>query len=320
MNTDAEFPIARKTDRIELGELAQAFLRQLNGKTLRAYKYDLERFAQWLELKDIDHLARELLADDDHRKANSIVLRWKNYMNEEGLSSSTLNRRLSSVRSLVRFAQMLGIVGWQINVPNEKKRGVRDTTGPGRSGMKKLLAELNSREDSPVTRRSKALVRLLFDVALRREEVSGIQMEDLDLGNSRLQILGKGRDKKEYVYIGRDVVTAILEWTEVREGGDQGALFKSFDPVGKGSGNLTGNSIYRIVKGLGRSAGVSITPHSLRHGGVTLALDKTHGDIRRVARFSRHEKLDTVYEYDDRRKDRDADISNLIGDSLREDD
>ena len=64
----------------------------------------------------------------------------------------------------------------------------------------------------------------------------------------------------------------------------------------------TGQSVYAIVRRLGDAAGIRARPHGLRHSAVTRLLD-LGVDLRRVARFSRHCKLETLVKYDDNRQD-----------------
>jgi integrase/recombinase XerC len=54
-------------------------------------------------------------------------------------------------------------------------------------------------------------------------------------------------------------------------------------------------------------------PHGLRHRGITRALDLAGGDVRRVRRFRRHAKLETLLRDDDNRRDEAGAIAHLLG-------
>jgi len=58
------------------------------------------------------------------------------------------------------------------------------------------------------------------------------------------------------------------------------------------------------------------TPHGLRHQGITRALDLAHGDVRKVRRFSRHAKLETLLKYDDNRVDEAGAIARMLSEDL----
>ena len=79
---------------------------------------------------------------------------------------------------------------------------------------------------------------------------------------------------------------------------------------------LTHLSIWRAVRRLGNLAGLALParPHGLRHAATTRLLDLTGGDVRRVRRFARHAKLDTVAIYDDARQDFGGQLAELLGD------
>ncbi|MGO8903931.1 MAG: hypothetical protein ACLQU5_37190 [Isosphaeraceae bacterium] len=70
------------------------------------------------------------------------------------------------------------------------------------------------------------------------------------------------------------------------------------------------------MKALGRTAGLAreVRSHGLRHEAITRALDLCAGDVRRVRRFSRHAKVETLLRCDDNRRDEAGAIARLPGD------
>jgi len=185
----------------------------------------------------------------------------------------------------------------------------RDTRGPGPDGFRKLLARLNGRQDFAALR-DRALLRLLYDLALRRGEVVGLDREDVDLVTGTVAVLGKGRREKVLLTLPGPTRRALAAWLAVR-GEGPGPLFTALAPGRKGR-RLSGAGLYLIVRHLGEEVGVRVRPHMLRHSAITAALDATAGDVRRVQRYSRHRKLDTLLVYDDRRKDQAGDVARLV--------
>lgn len=53
-------------------------------------------------------------------------------------------------------------------------------------------------------------------------------------------------------------------------------------------------------------------PHGLRHTGITVAPDAFEGDVRKVRKFSRHSKVETVLAYGDERRDVGGEVSAVI--------
>jgi integrase/recombinase XerC len=57
-----------------------------------------------------------------------------------------------------------------------------------------------------------------------------------------------------------------------------------------------------------------LSPHRIRHSSITVALDATNGDVRRVRKLSRHKKVKTVIIYDENRLRDQGDLTDLISD------
>jgi integrase/recombinase XerC len=95
-----------------------------------------------------------------------------------------------------------------------------------------------------------------------------------------------------------------------------GPLLIRLDRAAAGMDRLTGDAVARLVKALGRKAGLAreVRPHGLRHEAITRALDLCPGDLRRVRHFSRHAKIGTLLRYDDNRRDEAGAIARLPGD------
>jgi integrase/recombinase XerC len=171
------------------------------------------------------------------------------------------------------------------------------------------LRPVNAHTD-PKGLRDRAALRLLFDLALRRGEVVGLDAEDLDLAGGTVAVRGKGRMLKVRLTMPAATRAALAAWMAVR-GPGPGPLFVSLDQ-GQPGGRLSGTGLYLVVRDLGRKVGLRTWPHAIRHSAITAALDATGGDVRRVEKFSRHRKLDTLLLCDDRRKDDAGSIAQLV--------
>jgi integrase/recombinase XerC len=146
---------------------------------------------------------------------------------------------------------------------------------------------------------------------LRRAEVCSLDLAHLDLQGGAIEVLGKGRSRRERLSLPGPTREALAAWVQAR-GPAPGPLFTSLDRAGKGDGRLTGSAIYTIVRGLGHKAGLVARPHGLRHAAITEALDRTHGDVRKVQRFSRHRDVRVLLRYDDARQDLAGEVARLV--------
>src|SRR5262249_49678196 len=231
--------------------------------------------------------------------ANAAALAWRNDMAARRLAPATIARRLAALRSLVKLARVLGITTWALEVEAPRVETLRDTRGPGKDGFRRLLAQLKVRSDRKGLR-DRAILHLLFDLALRRAEVCSLDLCHLDLQAGAVEVLGKGRERRERLSLPGPTREALVAWVQVR-GAAPGPLFTSLDRAGKGSGRLTGSAVYTIVRTLGHKVGLVARPHGLRHAAITEALDRTSGDVRKVQRFSRHRDVRVLLRYDDAR-------------------
>ncbi len=246
--------------------------------------------------------------------AVTLVLRYKAMLVERGLKEATINRRLSAIRSLVKLAFCAGKCGYTLEeVKGEKVQVYRDTKGISREAYRKVLAIPD--RTTLKGKRDYALLRLLWDNALRRGEIAGADLGDFDPSSKTLKIRGKGKGTAhEALDLSVTTAEAIRDWLLARrELNREAPLFISLDPIKKGH-RITGAGIYWIVQHYCKAAGVTkrMSPHRIRHSSITAALDATNGNVRKVQKLSRHAQIDTLMVYDDNRQKDQLEISNLL--------
>lgn len=298
--------------------LADLLADKRSPNTRHAYEKDLKDFFRFIASSDpLPELVTEFLGLDRFR-AVTLVLKYKAHLIDRGLKEATINRRLAAIKSLVAFARKMGKCDYTLeDIKCEKVKPYRDTTGISKDAYKRMLAIPD--RDTLKGKRDYALLRLLWDNALRRSEISQADIKDLDLEVRALLIIGKGNgSQKEAVSLSRPTVNAILDWLQARQELDiNQPLFIALDNANYGH-RLSGTSIYRLVEAVASSAGISkkLSPHRIRHSGITAALDATGGDVRRVQKLSRHANLNTLMIYDDNRQDVQGEISSLLADMV----
>ena len=291
--------------------LVEMFLAGRSPRTLEAYRADLADFARFAGASTAEEAITALLAGGAGQ-ANQVASAYKSHLLDRNLSPATTNRRLAALRSVVKLARVFGLVPFGLEVENVPSQPYRDTRGPGVAVIGAILHELEVTKGDK-GRRDAAIIRLLFDLALRRAEVCSLDLADVDLQTSTIKVMGKGRREPITLTLPTETRDALAGWIEVR-GDAPGPLFTNLhhNPAVRGS-RLTGRSLARIVTDLGLTIGVvGLHPHSLRHASITAALDATNGDVRSVARFSRHKQVSTVMLYDDARSDMFGRIAAMV--------
>lgn len=285
--------------------LLDTYFRNKDPKTVRVYKRCLGDFQEWLGASSMEEAAARFLGDGQG-KANMTALNFKDHLRKQEYAPSSVNTHLVALRSLVKIGRLLGMIPWMLDVENVQNETYRDTAGPGRALFGKVWTELAARTDEMGVR-DRTILALAHDAGLRREEIESIDLDHIDWTNDKVWVKAKKKTSRVAVPLNKSVQEEVRKWM-LHRGKEPGALFKNFDPAGKGD-RLTGTSIDRICKkyGLGHA-------HGVRHLAITEALEVTNGNIREVMKFSRHSDPKTVMIYDDNRKN----VSGAISEKLAE--
>ncbi len=284
------------------------------ASTRREYHKDLRKF--FVAMTGVEPNADSVLEflHLTEKRAVAVVLKYKAKLLTQGLKEATVNRRLSAVKSLVKFARKLGVCSYSLEgVELEKVKVYRDTSGVDAATIDSVM-QLCER-GTLTGKRDYALLRLLWENALRRNEVSQLSVQDFDPHSGRLRILGKGRGTNdEWVKLSEGTVDAITDWLVCRGSvSGSSALFISLDNRSKGH-RLTGDGIRKIVVKYFGEAGTKklMSPHRIRHSAITAVLDATDGNVRKAQKLSRHAKFDVLMQYDDNRHRDQEQMTNLL--------
>ncbi|MCW3052836.1 MAG: Site-specific recombinase XerD [Chthonomonadales bacterium] len=290
--------------------------------TRRAYRHDIESFfVNVYEAPASPERVRHFLALNTPQMV-SLMLRYKARLLTTGKSEATVNRRMSAVMSLVRLARRVGATEADPSdsLDSEKVVTYRDTRGVGAEDARKLLRQPD--RTTVKGKRDFALLLLLLENALRRAEICGLTRADYQPDQKAIWIHGKGRGtQRERVTLSANSVLAIDTYLEAAKLSEEASapLFINFSPATYGKG-LTTDGLYRIIKEIAEGAGLKerLSPHRLRHTAITLALDASGGDVRRVQQLSRHARLETLQRYDDNRNDLQGEVTRLLSGLLEE--
>jgi integrase/recombinase XerC len=221
------------------------------------------------------------------------------------------------------------------DVPGLKTENYRDTTGIDAQAFKGVIksADVNTVGGA----RDYAILRLLWDNALRRGEVCALDVGDLSASERKLMILGKGKIAKSAIDLSSGAAAAILRWLELRratvlanatmvgssrehgECSDDEPMFISLSRNQPGH-RLGGSAIYAIVRQYCQEQEIEkiMSPHRLRHSAITAHLNASEGNVRAAQALSRHADLKTLTLYDDNRHQHQKAATDLLGSLLDE--
>ena len=297
---------------INIQRLLIQFFQSKSPLTVRSYKSDLEKFRQHLDLKTKADAIQHLL-DAPHSQANLIVLHYKVKLLKNGTRPVTINRRLSTLRSLVSVANQLGYLHWQLDVNNEPLTSTKSTQKKDELFFQKLL-ETSKKQKNPLkASRDLAILRLLHDLALKRHSITQLNLSDLNSAHKTISVEIKGHTEKVVKRLPSPTLNCLTEWVAMR-GSEPGPLFINFDHAGKGR-RLSGSSIYRIVRQFGQNCGVIATPQIVRNSAIRKALKLAEKEGIRpneFTLFSGHKNSATLQRFKRQKLRIQSSISDMI--------
>ncbi|PHJ39945.1 integrase [Desulforamulus profundi] len=139
-----------------------------------------------------------------------------------------------------------------------------------------------------------ALIRLMMSCGLRVSEVVAIRLTDLDIGerHGMVAVRGKGNKYRE-VPVPPEARKAIKEWMTERT---KKYLANDWLFPNKKGGHITTRNAEKVIKNIGKFAGLNIHPHVLRHTAATNMV-RTGADLVTVAQILGHADLNTTAIY-----------------------
>jgi integrase/recombinase XerC len=264
--------------------------------TIRAYASDLDQFARFCAGGDVAAPVTD--AARPPLELQAITLRTvRGYLAAlavRGLKSSSQGRKLAALRSFFRFLNREGLLADNPAraIPSPKKPQTLPAVLTVDEASR-LLETPGGPPRSPL--RDRALLELLYSSGLRVSELTGLDLEDLDLRGGAVRVRGKGR-KERIVPVGRKAVEAVEAYLarERRGGSAGGALFLNV----RAGGRLTSRSVHRLLGERVQRQGwhKRVSPHALRHSFATHLLGGG-ADLRAIQEMLGHRSLSTTQRY-----------------------
>ena len=258
--------------------------RQYSPHTLSNYRRDIRGF--------LDFCAQQTLNDwtqIDSQHVRDHVAR----LHRQGMGGKSLQRLLSSLRSLFRYLL--------------KQNKIRSNPASGLRAPKsqKKLPEvltpdaldhlLNIETNDPESFRDCAILELFYGCGLRLSELTELNLDNINWGEQILVVLGKG-NKQRRVPFGRKACSALKNWLQQRAlivNENEPAIFVSL----KGK-RISPRSVEAQLKKRAKEKGMfqRIYPHLLRHSFASHILESS-GDLRAVQELLGHVNLSTTQIY-----------------------
>lgn len=254
-----------------------SFIRSLRAencseRTVETYSQSLEQFAAFLKAKGMptrpEHITREYI---------------------EAFIADILTRAKPATAS-TRYHGLRRYFKWLIEEGEIKESPMRNIRQPripeqppeilDPEDIQKILRACQGHRFEG--RRDMAIIRILIDTGLRRSEMAGLTLDDVDLGDQTLRVVGKG-SRVRIVPYGRKAARDLDRYLRVRQQRQDASLAALW--LGK-RGPMTPGGMYQVVRDRAEQAGVGhVYTHLLRHtfAHMWLVADGTEGDLMRLA-------------------------------------
>ena len=263
------------------------FERNRSDLTIKNYGEDLRTFEEFYGNLEGCHSWKSVDSD--------IIRDWMESMMDKGNNATSINRRLSALRSFYRFALARKLVG---------KDPVHGVTGPkkGRplpqflkeNEMDRLL-DAGSWMEGFEDVRDRTIIMTFYETGIRLSELIGLDDCMVDVSNRQLKVTGK-RNKQRVIPFGEELLATLCDYMKCRDK-EADRQSEALFVTAKGQRMTSSQVREGVRKNLSKVCTLKKrTPHVLRHTFATAMLNNKAG-IESVKKLLGHESLSTTEIY-----------------------
>ncbi len=262
--------------------------RNYSAKTIEGYSDDLRAFEKFFKETDAGLSWDSIDAD--------IIRDWMEHMMDKGNTATSINRRLSALRSFYRFALAREMV---------TKDPAHGITGPKKekplpqflkeNEINALLDEKMWNFDDYINVRARTIIMIFYETGLRVSELAGLDDNMADTASCSLKVTGK-RNKQRIIPFGEELKRAIEQYRTIRD--NQVPKLSQALLLTRTGERMSTPAIRReVVKQISRVSTIKKrTPHVLRHTFATAMLNHGAG-IESVKELLGHASVATTEIY-----------------------
>lgn len=268
--------------------------KNLNQKTIKAYRIDLRQLSEYLE---------QQVQCTERKEERRILEAYVAFLHQK-YKAKTVKRKIASVKAFFSYLEYREI--WE----HSPMRGVHTKFREERALPKvipayvveQLLKYMHAEGISKsqwrkTSLRDSAVLELLFATGMRVSELCGLYRDSVDLKTGVIRIRGKGSKERAIQVCNQEVLQALIDYADSfqEEIAEAGHFF-----VNRRGNRLSEQSVRFMIRRNARQAGITmyITPHMFRHTFATLLLEEGV-DMRYIQRMLGHASITTteIYTY-----------------------
>lgn len=275
--------------------------KNLSSGSVRQYKFDLEKFQQYLSGNDKEDLSLEVINTPTIRD----FLAW--YQTERKIKSYTMARKISSLKSFFQFMVQ------QHYMENDPMMFIKSPKLPRKLPLYLTEHELTDFLSKPdrtthMGRRDFAILALFSYTGMRLSELTGLDLDSYSFDSRTVRVMGKG-SKERILPLIPLVIEALKDYLDIRPDVKEKALFLSNREIrfsNRGIEHMVDK--YRLMSGIPKG---KFSPHKLRHTFATL-LHHKDVDILDIQTLLGHRSVATTQIYTHTSNKRLHDVVNKL--------
>jgi len=283
--------------------------RHVSPHTVRAYESDVSQYLAFVASETGKKISELGPADLDMSSVRQHIAE----LNKADKARASVARKLSALRTFVKYLRREEIIDHDPAAMAVAPK--RDQTIPTHLSEPEIARLIETPDTGdPLGRRDRAILELFYASGLRLSELVAIDLEDLNLGDRMVRVMGKG-GKERILPFNQSTVTALKAWMK-----DRAAIvatrpprrsvrsartprphdLKTSDPlfINYRGTRLTGRSVDRLLRRYVAqcSTRMGVSPHALRHSFATHLLQRG-ADLRAIQELLGHARLSTTQRY-----------------------
>lgn len=214
---------------------------------------------------------------------------------DESLESKSISHSVSTLKSFYKYLTINKIINSNpldsIKLPKIKK------TIPKSLSMEEVDILLNIEVNDKYSSRNKAMLELMYATGLRVSELVNLKLQDIDLNNCLIRIIGKG-NKERIIPVGDYALEATKLYLNLYRDSFLKGKVNDYLFVTSQNKPMTRQQFFKIIKKLALELNIKtdFSPHTLRHSFATHLLDNG-ADLRSIQEFLGHTSISTTQVY-----------------------
>lgn len=265
------------------------FEKRFSPNTITAYRKDLSQFS--------DYLQTEYHLEEIEKSDFQMIRSWIVYMVGESASTTTINRKLSALKSFFKYLLKEAVITEspmvKIITPKSNKRLPEFV---GKENMESLFQNIEFNEEFDGVR-DKLIIEMLYFTGMRLSELINLKDSDIDIQSQQIKVLGK-RNKERIIPFSIVLQNSIENYLKVRKKDIIQFEQNSYFFVTQKGKKIYEKLVYRTVNSyLGKVSTLrKKSPHVLRHTFATHMLNNG-ADLNAIKEILGHVSLAATQVY-----------------------